>query len=177
MKFYLNEFSNTLPRSPLHYFRASSSQLYSQPLFQSMLMSIICTWQKARKATGVPWVAKFWKNISDGLNLALFYRRKYQSDGCVGYDCGYTDQHQEWTSGPQSTKSTDKGTVILLLNHAGDKTSVCCMDLQAVVLTPKISRKQNCVFITLRSTTSPQRMFRLPMGWRRKSVDLKWICI
>ena len=79
----------------------------------------------------------------------------------VGYDCGDTDKHQEGTDGAQSTKSADKGTVIFSLNSAGDKTSVCCMDLQAVVLTPRISRKQNCVFITLRFTTSPQRTFRL----------------
>ena len=59
------------------------------------------------------------------------------------------DKHQEWTGGAQSTKSTGKGTVILSSNSADDKTSVCCMDLQAVVLTPRISRKQNSVFITL----------------------------
>ena len=35
IKFYVVEFSNPLSRSPSHYFRASSSQLYSQPLFQS----------------------------------------------------------------------------------------------------------------------------------------------
>ena len=37
-----------------------------------------------------------------------------------------------------STKSDDKGTVILSLNRADDKTSVCCMDFQAVGLTPRI---------------------------------------
>ena len=95
------------------------------------------------------------------LNLALFHRCKYQCDCCFGYDCGYTDKHQEGTDGAQCTKSADKGTVILSLNSAGDKTSVCCMGLQAVVLTPIISWKQNCMFITLRSTTTPQRPFRL----------------
>ena len=35
MKFYVDEFFNVLPRSPSHYFRASSSKLYLHPLFQS----------------------------------------------------------------------------------------------------------------------------------------------
>ena len=164
MKFYFDEFLNPLPRSPLHYFRSSSSQLYSQPLFQSFADVYNLYLTKSKESNRRPLSRQVLKNISNRLNLALFHRREYQSDVCIGYDCGYTDQHQEGTGGAQSTKSTDKGTVILSLNHASDKTFVCCMDLQAVVLTPKISRKQNCVFITLRSTTSPQRMFRLAMG-------------
>ena len=164
MKFYVDEFSNPLPRSPSHYFRASSSQLYSKPLFQCFADVFNLYLTKSKESNRRPLSHQVLKNISDGLNLALFHRRKYQSDVCVGYNCGYPDEHQEGTDGAQSTKSVDKGTVILSSNHAGDKTSVCCMDLQAVVLAPKISRKQNCLFITLRSTTSPQRMFRLPMG-------------
>ena len=155
----MDEFSNPLPRSPSHYFRASSSQLYSQPLFQSFADVYNLYLTKSMESNRRPLSRQVLKNISDGLNLALFHRRKYQSDVCIGYDCGYTDQHQEGTGGAKSTIS-----VIFSLNHADDKTSVCCMDLQAVVLTPRISRKQNCVFITLRSTTWPQRMFRLPMG-------------
>ena len=164
MKFYVDEFSNLSPRSPSHYFRASFSKLYLQPLFQSFADVYNLFLTKSKESNRRPLSRQDLKNISDGLNLALLHRRRYQSDVCVGYDCGYTDQHQEWTGGAQSTKSADKGTVILSSNSAGDKTSVCCVDLQAVVFTPRISRKQNCVLITLRSTTSPQRMFRLPMG-------------
>ena len=163
MKFYVDEFSNPLSRSPSHYFRASSSQLYSQPLFQSFA-DVYNLYLKSKESNRRLLSRQVLKNISDGLNLALLHRRKNQFDVCIGYDCGYTDQHEEWTGGAQSTKSADKGTVILSSNNAVDKTSVCCMDLQAVVLTSRISRKQNCEFITLRSTTSPQRMFRLPMG-------------
>ena len=133
------------------------------PYFRALLMSIICTRQKSKESNRRPLSRQVLKNISFGLNLALFHLRKYQSDVCVGYDCGYTDKHQDGTDGAQSTKSSDKGTVTLSSNSAGDKTSVCCMDLQAVGLTPRNSSKQNCVFITLRFTTSPQRMFRLPM--------------
>ena len=164
MKFYVDEFSNLLPRSPTHYFRASSSKLYLQPLFQNFADVYNLYLTKSKESNRRPLSRQVLKNISNGLTLALFHRHKYQSDVCVGYDCDYTDEHQEGTDGAQSTKSADKGTVILSSNSAGDKTFVCCMDLQAVVLTPRISRKQNCVFITLRSTTSPQRMFRLPMG-------------
>ena len=164
MKFYVEEFSNSLPHLPSHYFRASSSKLYSQPLFQSFADVYDLYLTKSKESNQRPLSRQVLKNNSDGLNLALFHRRKYQSDVCVGYDCDYTDEHQERTDGAQSTKSTDKGTVILSSNSAGDKTSVCCIDLQAVVLTPRISRKQKCVFITSRSTTSPQRIFRLPMG-------------
>ena len=35
MKFYVDELSNPLSRSASHYFRASSSKLYLQPLFES----------------------------------------------------------------------------------------------------------------------------------------------
>ena len=47
------------------------------------------------------------------------------------------DEHQERIGGARCTMSADKGTVILSLNSAGDKTSVPCMDLQAVFLTPR----------------------------------------
>ena len=164
MKFYVVEFSNPLPLSPSHYFRASSPKLYLQPLFASFADVYNLYLTKSKESNRRPLSRQVLKNISDGLNLALFHRRKYQSDVCVGYDCGYTDQHQEGTGGAKITKSVNKGTVTLSSNSADDKTSFCCMDLQAVVLTPRISRKQNCVFITLRSTTSPQRMLRLSMG-------------
>ena len=164
MKFYVDEFSNPLPRSPSHYFRASSSKLYLQPLFQNFADVYNLHLTKSKESNRRLLSRHVLKNISDRLTLALFHRRKYQSDVFVGHDCGYTDKYQEGTGGAKSTKSADKGTVVLSSNHASDKTSVCCMDLQAVVLTPTISRKQNCVFITLLSTTSPQRMFRLPMG-------------
>ena len=91
MKFYVDEFSNPLPRSPSHYFRASSPKLYSQPLFQSFADVYNLYLTKSKESNRRPLSRQVLKNISDGLNLALFHRRKYQSDVCVGYDCGYTD--------------------------------------------------------------------------------------
>ena len=91
MKFYVDEFSNPLPRSPSHYFRASSSQLYLQPLFQSFADVYNLYLTKSKESNRRPLSRQVVKNISDGLNLALFHRRKYQSDVCVGYDCGYTN--------------------------------------------------------------------------------------
>ena len=45
---------------------------------------------------------------------------------------------RERKEGAQSAKSADKDKAIISLNSAGDKTFVCCMDLQAVLLTPRI---------------------------------------
>ena len=46
--------------------------------------------------------------------------------------------HQERKEGAHSAKSADKETAIISFNSAGDKTFVCCMNLQAVLVTLRI---------------------------------------
>ena len=93
MKFYVDEFSNPLPRSTSHNFRASSSKLCLQSLFQSFADVYDLYLTKSKEGNLRALSRQVLKNISNMLNLALFHRRKYQSDVCVGYDCGYSDQH------------------------------------------------------------------------------------
>ena len=133
-KFNVDEFSNLLPRSLSPYCRASSSKLYLELLFQSFADAYNLYLTKCKEKHRRHLSRQVLKNIFDELTLALFHRRKYKCDVCVRYDCGYIDEHQEGTEGPQDTKSADKRTVILSLNRAGDKTSVCCMDLQAITV-------------------------------------------
>ena len=165
-KFYVDEFFNLLPSSPSYYCRASSSKLYLEALFQSFVDVYNLYLTKCKESERRPLSRQVLRNIFVKLNLALFHRCKYQRDVCVGY----VDEHQEHTDGAQSTKNT-KETVIISLNNAGDKTSVCCMDLQAVILTPIM--KASCLYyktklcvIALLSKTSPQRTF----GGRGSSV-------
>ena len=121
-----------------HYFRPSSPKLYLHPLFQSFVGVYNLYLTKCKESNRRHLSRQVLKNIFDELNLALFHRRRYKCDVCVRYDCGYIDEHRERTNGAQSTKSVDKGTVILSLNSSDDKTSVCCMDVQAVILTPRM---------------------------------------
>ena len=157
--------------------QGSSSKLYLEPLFQSFADVYNLYLTKSKESNQRPLSRQVLKNISDGLTLALFHRHKYQSDVCVGYDCDYTDEHQEGTDGAQSTKSADKGTATLSSNSAGDKTSVCCMDLQAVVLTPRISRKQNCVFTFYNLATKDVQAtygMKEKMRWLQTDLHLVW---
>ena len=64
MKFYVGEFSNSLPRSPSHYFRASSSQLYLQPLFQSFADVYNLYLTKSKESNRRPLSRQVLKNIS-----------------------------------------------------------------------------------------------------------------
>ena len=85
MKFYVVEFSNPLSRSPSHYFRASSSQLYSQPLFQSFADVYNLYLTKSKESNRRPLSRQVLKNISDGLNLALLHRRKSSSSSAFDW--------------------------------------------------------------------------------------------
>ena len=119
--FSLLKFPIFFPRSPSHYCRASSSKLYLETLFQNFgdVYNLYLT--KCKESVRRPLSRHVLKTIFNELNLALFHRRKYQCDVCVGYDCGYIDEHQERIGGAGGTKSADKGTVILSLNSTGDK--------------------------------------------------------
>ena len=142
-EFCVNEFFNLLQRLPSHYCKPSSSKLYLEPLFQSFADVYKLYMTKCNENKQRPLSRQVVKVIFDELNLALFHPRKDQCDVCVGYDCGNIDEqvwliHRERKEATQSAKSVDKETAITSLNSTRDKTFVCCMDLQAVLLTPRI---------------------------------------
>lgn len=76
------------------------------------------------------------------MNLSIFHPRKDQCDVCVGYNSGTVEEgqwliHRQLKDDAQKAKSADKEEAIRSLDSE-EKVLVCCMDLQAVLLTPRL---------------------------------------
>lgn len=133
MKECLKEFFNALPKMESHYCRKNTSKLYLERTWKSKSELYKCyknIWCKENNYDHLS-IASF-SYLFDELNLALFTPKKDECDKCVSYRSGNLSEklyqiHQEKKTEAREAKDADKVSD----NH------VFCMDLQAVLLSPK----------------------------------------
>lgn len=128
----LKEFFNTLPKVESHYCRARSSKLYLEPNWnsKSALFTFYKNWCKDQNYVPVS-IALFF-HVFEDMNLSLFKPKKDECDTCVGYRNKNISEenyalHQIKKQESREAKQLDKGS----------NNRVFCMDMQAVLLSPK----------------------------------------
>ena len=133
---FIKTFLTDLPKLPSHYCRASSSKSYLEPVFQS-LNDLHREYKRAAEEKGFPTLSRqvLTKEFKQQ-NLGLFHPKKDQCDTCCSFKTGNLPDN-EWQDHltkkeeARAAKAQDK-------EEMGEKTMVACMDLQAVLLCPRL---------------------------------------
>ena len=140
-------FLESLAKLPSHYARADTSKLYLEHQFKSLedLFAVYkqyCAEKKEIAVCKTLFVEEF-----KSKNLALYSPKKDQCDTCVSYEAGNLNvgtwqEHVDEKTKARGSKSSDK--VLAILSFQSDDTSkekvkVFTMDLQAVLLSPKLN--------------------------------------
>ena len=133
---YLKKFLLDLPKVPSHYCRSTSTRLYLEPVFKS-LSHLHKEYSRSCVEDGVQALSRqvFTKRFND-LNMAIFHPKKDQCDTCCAFKAGNLnavewEQHVLKKDTARQEKQADK-------ENAGEKTLVACMDLQGLLLSPKL---------------------------------------
>ena len=139
-KFLRNEFLEKLPKLPSHYCRSSTTKMYLEPIIESKakLYKLYC--DKCRANGKTPLCQTILDEEFDNMNLSLFRPKKDQCDTCVSHEAGnITDEewnrHREKVNAARKEKDVDKNQA---LEEEEKKTLVLTMDLQAVLLAPRL---------------------------------------
>lgn len=122
---------------PSHYCRSTSSKLYLEPVFQSIshVHSVYC--RAAEEQNLRPFSRQIFTDEFHRLNIGLYQPKKDQCNTCCAFKAGNLSD-EEWQhhllqkEEARSEKATDKSS-------ENEKTMVLCMDLQALLLCPKLS--------------------------------------
>ncbi len=137
---FLKQFLEKLPKLPSHYCRASSSKLYLEPIVDTKvkLYQLYCDTCKEKGKT--PLSHALVEEEVKKMNLSLFKPKKDQCDTCVSHEAGnITDEdwqcHRAAVEAARKEKATDKKHA---LEEDEKKTLVLTMDLQAVLLAPRL---------------------------------------
>jgi hypothetical protein len=135
---FAREFFELLPKMPSHYCRSTSSKVYLEPVFTSFadlyrVYSEHCV-EKEQSRVG----RLVLQRIFDQMNLSLFKPKKDQCDVCVGYETKNVNE-EEYTNHirrkdvARAEKEKDKKRAL-----ESDTVKVLTMDVQSVLLSPKI---------------------------------------
>lgn len=134
---FMKSFLQDLPKVPSHYCKSSASKQYLEPVFKSM----IDVYKVYRRAAEEKMLRPFSRQIfSDEFrqqNLCLYQPKEDQCNICCSFRAGnLTDNkwqvHLLKKEEACAAKVQDK-------NDASDKTMVVCMDLQALLLCPRLN--------------------------------------
>lgn len=135
----LKKFLADIPKVPSHYCRGSSAKLYLEPIITSMaqLYSIYtddCKDKGTHALSRCVLHDEFRK-----MNLSLYAPRKDQCDTCCSYKAGNISQeewenHRKRKDAARQAKQNDKESYC----KEGSKTLVATMDLQALLLCPRL---------------------------------------
>ena len=134
-KEYLIQFLTKLPKMPSHYCRESTSKLYLEPVFGSMI-ELYKVYKNACEVESQPYLGiKLFCLTFEKLNLALFHPKKDQCDLCCSYKVGNVSEedynmHITKKNRARAEKTTDK-----LFAQVG-KCHVFTQDVQSVKLVP-----------------------------------------
>ncbi|XP_049318931.1 uncharacterized protein LOC125780591 isoform X1 [Astyanax mexicanus] len=133
---FLQQFLKDLPKVPSHYCRSSSTKMYLEPLFKS-ISHLHSEYTHACAENNVQSLSRqVFSSIFNKLNLSLFHPKKDQCNTCCSYkvgniDAGTWEEHCRKKESARVSKQEDK-------NNATEKTMVVCMDLQGLLLCPKL---------------------------------------
>ena len=133
---FLKTFLLDLPKVPSHYCRSSSSKMYLEPAFKS-INHLHGEYIRSSAEHGIQALSRqvFTRMFKD-LNLSLFHPKKDQCDTCCAFKAGNIDaitwkDHCNKKDTARAMKQKDK-------EEADEKTLVTCMDLQGLLLCPKL---------------------------------------
>lgn len=131
------EWLEIIPKVPSHYCRSSSSRVYVESTFQSKrhMHSIYEEWCKTNDKKHVACRVTF-SNIMEDKKISIHRPRKDQCDTCYEYKIGNLSQenfenHRKKKDEGREAKAKEK-------NEVSDKKLVITMDLQSVLLCPKL---------------------------------------
>ncbi|XP_056458619.1 uncharacterized protein LOC130392188 isoform X2 [Gadus chalcogrammus] len=133
---FLKSFLLELPKVPSHYCRSSSSKMYLEPLFKS-INHLHSQYKQACAANGIQALSRqVFSNTFKELNLSLFHPKKDQCDTCCAFKAGNIEaavweEHCVKKDEARAEKDRDK-------QLANNTTLVACMDLQGLLLCPKL---------------------------------------
>ena len=133
---FVKTFLSKLPKVPSHYCRSSSSKLYLEPYFKSIshlhsLYQQACSDNSIRALSRQVFTVAF-----NQLNLSLFHPKKDQCDTCCAFKAGNIEaavweKHRKKKDDAREEKENDK-------QLATNNCLVACMDLQSLLLCPKL---------------------------------------
>ena len=133
---FLKSFLLELPKVPSHYCRSSSSKMYLEPLFKS-INHLHSQYKQTCAANGIQALSRqVFSNTFKELNLSLFHPKKDQCDTCCAFKAGNIEaavweEHCVKKDEARAEKDRDK-------QLANNTTLVACMDLQGLLLCPKL---------------------------------------
>ncbi|CAG4977983.1 unnamed protein product [Parnassius apollo] len=133
----IREFFDSLPKVESHYCRSSSSKLYLEPIWNSVHGDLYAEYKKFCSNNKRRYcVATFEQRKYRKLNLSIFKPRKDQCNKCLAYKNGNINEdeyrsHLKKKETARQNKDNDK-------NNTEDDVLVYTMDVQAVLLCPRI---------------------------------------
>ncbi|XP_041359493.1 uncharacterized protein LOC121375878 isoform X1 [Gigantopelta aegis] len=137
----VKEFFDNLPKMPSHYCRSTSDKLYLEPVFRNMmeLYHVFLGYCKENDIPRDPVKIKTFCNVFQDMNLALFKPKKDQCDICCAHENkNISDEiyqrHIERKDEARREKIQDKDWA-----EKGNEGHVVTMDLQAVLLSPRVT--------------------------------------
>ncbi len=133
---FIRSFLQDLPKVPSHYCRSTTSKQYLEPVFQSMadLYAVYC--HAAAEKNVTPLSRQVFTDEFKHLNLGLYHPKKDQCNICCAFKTGNLPD-DEWQhhllqkEEARAEKLSDK-------SKASNNIMVVCMDLQALLLCPKL---------------------------------------
>lgn len=135
----LRAFLRDLPKVPSHYCRSSSSKMYLEPVFQSISdLHRVYSRHCEEQLLTTPLSRQVFAEEFNQLNLALYHPKKDQCDTCCSYKAGNVPEdvwqtHCLKKEEARKDKEEDKQK-----GKQNEKLMVVCMDLQALLLCPKL---------------------------------------
>ena len=138
-EFLRKEFLEKLPKLPSLYCRSNSSRMYLEPTIKNKNQLYQLYVDKCKDEGKKPLSRRILQEESDKLNISVFHPRKDQCDTCVAYEAGNIP-HEEWEKHREDIDEArlEKCADKLAAACEVDKTLVVTMDLQAVLLSPRL---------------------------------------
>ena len=139
-QFLRSEFLEKLPKLPSHYCRSTSTRLYLEPVITTKNQLYQLYTEKCKQEGRKPLSMRILCEELDKMNISIFHPRKDQCDTCVAHDAGNIsdteyEKHRSDVEDARHEKETDKEDV---LSENPEKTLLITMDLQAVLMAPRL---------------------------------------
>lgn len=127
---------DTIPKIPSHYCRSNTKRIYVEDQFKSKtnMQKIYAEWCKNNDE--VPAMRKKFCTVLDEEKISIFKPRKDQCDVCVGYTEGNFNEEEYLLH--KTKKDEARAAKQLAVNNVSPEVMVVTMDMQSVLLCPKL---------------------------------------
>lgn len=133
---FMRSFLQDLPKVPSHYCRSSTSKQYLEPVFQSIVDLHKVYHRAAEEKMLRPLSRQVFSEEFKWQNLGLYHPKKDQCNTCCSFKAGNLPDN-EWQD-HFLKKEEARAAKVQDKNEANDKTMVVCMNLQALLLCPRL---------------------------------------